>query len=156
MINQHLKEGTTLETRFEIFTKLITRISRNIRRIKTEEVAEFNLKSPHVSCLYYLHKSGKLCSTELAEVCDEDKAAISRTLDYLERQGFISCEEQGKRRYKANFVLTERGKEVATLIAAKIDKVIMIAGEELSDEERDIFYRALEKISARLDTIANN
>ena len=156
MINQHLKEGTTLETRFEIFTKLITRISRNIRRIKTEEVAEFNLKSPHVSCLYYLHKSGKLCSAELAEVCDEDKAAISRTLDYLERQGFIACEEQGKRRYKANFVLTERGKEVATLIAAKIDKVIMIAGEELSDEEREIFYRALEKISARLDTIANN
>ena len=156
MINQHLKEGANLETRFEIFTKLITRISRNIRRIKTEEVAEFNLKSPHVSCLYYLHKSGKLCSAELAEVCDEDKAAISRTLDYLERQGFIACEEQGKRRYKANFVLTERGKEVATLIAAKIDKVIMIAGEELSDEEREIFYRALEKISARLDTIANN
>jgi DNA-binding MarR family transcriptional regulator len=75
---------------------------------------------------------------------------------FLERQGFIACEEQGKRRYKANFVLTERGKEVATLIAAKIDKVIMIAGEELSDEEREIFYRALEKISARLDTIANN
>ena len=145
-----------LEARFEIFTKLISRISRNIRRIKTDEVAEFNLKSPHVSCLYYLHKSGRLCSTELAEVCDEDKAAISRTLDHLEKQDFIVCEEQGKKRYKANYILTERGKEVATAIAARIDKVIMLAGSELTDEERTIFYRALEKISNRLDTIANN
>ena len=145
-----------LEARFEIFTKLISRISRNIRRIKTDEVAEFNLKSPHVSCLYYLHKSGKLCSTELAEVCDEDKAAISRTLDYLERQGFIACEEQGKRRYKANYVLTGRGTDVAKVIAARIDKVIMIAGAELTDEERHVFYSALEKISNRLDVIAND
>ena len=143
-----------LEERFEIFTKLISRISRSIRRIKTDEVAEFNLKSPHVSCLYYLHKSGKLCSVEIAEACDEDKAAISRTLDYLERQGFIECEEQGKRRYKANYVLTERGREVAEIIAKRIDKVIMLAGEELTDEERRIFYRALEKISASLDNIA--
>ena len=145
-----------LEARFEIFTKLISRISRNIRRIKTDEVAEFNLKSPHVSCLYYLHKSGRLCSTELAEVCDEDKAAISRTLDHLEKQDFIVCEEQGKKRYKANYILTERGKEVATAIAARIDKVIMLAGSELTDEERTIFYSALEKISNKLDTIANN
>ena len=145
-----------LEARFEIFTKLISRISRNIRRIKTDEVAEFNLKSPHVSCLYYLHKSGKLCSTELAEVCDEDKAAISRTLDYLEHQGFIACEEQGKRRYKANYVLTQRGTDAAKAIAARIDKVIMIAGAELTDEERHVFYSALEKISNKLDAIAND
>lgn len=145
-----------LEERFEIFTKHISRISRNIRRIKTDEVAEFNLKSPHVSCLYYLLKSGKLCSTEIAEVCDEDKAAVSRTLDYLERQGFIACEDQGKRRYKANYILTERGKEAASIIATKIDKVIMMAGAELTDEERVIFYRALEKISIKLDDIASN
>ena len=89
-------------------------------------------------------------------MCDEDKAAISRTLDYLERQGFIACEEQGKRRYKANYVLTERGTDVAKVIAARIDKVIMIAGAELTDEERHVFYSALEKISNRLDVIAND
>ena len=144
-----------LQERFETFTRLITRISRNIRRIKTDEVAEFNLKSPHVSCLYYLYKSDKLCSTELAEVCDEDKAAISRTLMHLEREGLISCENQGKRRYKADYKLTEHGREVATIISAKIDRLIMLAGEDLTDEERRVFYYALEKISAKLDDIAN-
>ena len=43
-----------MEERYKSFTVLISGISRSIRRIKTEEMAEFNLKSPHVSCLYYL------------------------------------------------------------------------------------------------------
>lgn len=145
-----------LQERFEIFTKLISRINRNIRRIKTDEVAEFNLKSPHVSCLYYLYKNGGLCSTELAEVCDEDKAAISRTLMHLEREGLIECEEQEKRRYKVDYTLTVRGREIATAIAAKIDRFIMLAGSDLTEDERRIFYTALEKISAKLDIIAND
>jgi len=41
--------------RFEIFTVLINRINRNIRRIKNQEMAEYDLRSAHVSCLYYLY-----------------------------------------------------------------------------------------------------
>ena len=69
-----------MENRFETFTVLISSISRSIRRLKTEETAEFNLKSPHVSCLYYLLKHGNMTATELCELCDEDKAAISRSI----------------------------------------------------------------------------
>ena len=43
-----------MEERFETFTILIARISRSIKRIKSEEMADFELKGPHVSCLYYL------------------------------------------------------------------------------------------------------
>ncbi|MBQ7880983.1 MAG: hypothetical protein IJ358_04000 [Clostridia bacterium] len=45
-----------MEQRFETFTVQIAKISRCIRKIKSEEMAEFNLKSPHVSCLYYLYR----------------------------------------------------------------------------------------------------
>ena len=38
-----------MEERFETFTVLIARISRGIKRIKAEEMAEFGLKGPHVS-----------------------------------------------------------------------------------------------------------
>ena len=43
-----------MEERFETFTVLITRISRSIKRIKADEMADFELKGPHVSCLFYL------------------------------------------------------------------------------------------------------
>ena len=41
--------------RFETFTVLINRISRKIRKIKIQEMADYNLRSAHVSCLYYLY-----------------------------------------------------------------------------------------------------
>ena len=52
-----------MEERFAAFTVLIAKINRNIRRIKTEEMAEFHLKGPHVACLYHLTTAGPLtCS----------------------------------------------------------------------------------------------
>ena len=80
-----------MEERFETFTILIARISRSIKRIKAEEMAELALKGPHVSCLYYLSLCDAMTAAELCERCDEDKAAISRSLDDLEKNGYIAC-----------------------------------------------------------------
>lgn len=62
-----------MEERFAAFTVLIAKINRNIRRIKTEEMAEFHLKGPHVACLYHLTTAGPLTAGELCDRCDEDK-----------------------------------------------------------------------------------
>mgnify|MGYP003325428278 CR=1 FL=1 len=51
-------------------------------------MAEYNLRNAHVSCLYYLYSEQNLTSTDLCERCEEDKATISRSLDYLEKNGF--------------------------------------------------------------------
>lgn len=82
---QQLERGVILKKRFETFTVLINRINRNIRKIKNQEMAEYNLWSTHISCLYYLYQSEGLTATDLCECCGEDKATISRSLDYLEK-----------------------------------------------------------------------
>ena len=84
-----------MEERFETFTVLITRISRSIKRIKADEMADFELKGPHVSCLYYLSQRDGMTAAELCERCDEDKAAISRSLDDLEKNGYIKNSDNG-------------------------------------------------------------
>ena len=89
-----------MEERFEAFTVLIARLSRSIRRIKAEEMADFGLKVSHVSCLYYLHCAGALTASELCERCEEDKAAVSRAVDELESGGYLTGESSGKKRYK--------------------------------------------------------
>ena len=71
-----------MQERFQTFTVLITKLNRCIRKIKTEEMAEFDLKSPHVSCLYYLYKADSLTAKELCDICEEDKANISRSFIY--------------------------------------------------------------------------
>ena len=45
-----------MEERFQAFTVLVSNLNRCIYKIKTEEMAEYNLKSSHVSCIYYIYR----------------------------------------------------------------------------------------------------
>lgn len=144
-----------MEQRYETFTVLINRISRNIRKIKNQEMAEYGLRSPHISCLYYLYLTNELTSTDLCELCEEDKATISRCVDYLETNGYITCESKNVKRYKSPLVLTQKGKETGGKIAAKIDAVLDKINDVLTEEERIAFYRSLSIISESLDLVAN-
>ena len=139
--------------RYKDFTVLITKISRSIKRIKTFEMEEINLKSPHVSCLYYLYKEGRLTATEICEISEEDKAQISRALDYLELHGYILCDTNQKKRYKSHFELTVIGKEKAKHIANKIDSILDEISNELTEETRVILYKSLKIISDNLEKI---
>ncbi len=136
--------------RFKTFTVLIAKINRNIRKIKNEEMAEFGLKSPHVSCLYYLYKEKSLTAKELSDVCDEDKGAISRSIDQLEKLGYLACASESKKRYKAPLVLTEDGRAVAKRIADKIDSVLDFVADALEEDERKRFYENLNSVCDNL------
>lgn len=142
--------------RFETFTVLINRISRNIRKIKNQEMAEYNLRSAHISCLYYLYSGEELTATDLCERCEEDKATISRALEYLESNGYLTCESKSVKRYKTPLVLTDKGIEVAKKISDKISKVLDEIGKVLTEEQRTVFYHGLSVISEGLNNIANN
>ena len=146
-----------MENRFETFTKQIAKISRNIRKIKTEEMEEFKLKSPHVSCLYYLYKqNGTMTAKELCDVCDEDKAALSRSVDFLESNGYLVCQSRTQKRYKSPLALTEKGKQIGKQLVDKIDNILHLISSDLSDEDREVFYKSLIIISENLQKFCDN
>ena len=145
-----------MEDRFQLLTANIAKMSRYIKRIKSEEMADIEpgLKGPHVSCLYYIYKSnGTMTAKEITEVCDEDKAAISRSLDFLEKDGYISCESKTEKRYKSPISLTDKGRKVALQVATKVDKIVDLAGVGLSEENRKIFYESLALIGKNLKNL---
>ncbi len=144
-----------MEERFETFTVLIGRINRNIRKIKNQEMASYQLKSIHISCLYYLYSAGSLTAAELCERCEEDKAAVSRALDYLEKEGYLEASDKNAKRYRHPLHLTEKGMQAGSIIAAKINAVLEEINSSLTEQERLAFYRSLTAISNRLDAIAN-
>ncbi len=145
-----------MEERFETFTVLLNRINRNIRKIKNEEMANYELRSPHISCLYYLYIAKKLTSKDLCERCEEDKATISRSLDYLEKNNYIICKSESRKRYNAPFELTERGMRAGKKIADKIAAVLDEISTGISDDDRAIFYRSLNVISENIDKVAKS
>lgn len=143
-----------MDERFETFTVLINQISRSIRRIKAEQMESINLKGPHVSCLYYLSKNGPLTAAELCDRCEEDKAAVSRSLDYLEQNGYLQIPE-GKR-YRRPLVLTQKGAAAGAEVSRRIDSIVAFASCDILEEDRLAMYRALSIISKNLEKIYQN
>jgi len=140
-----------MKERFAMFTALINKISRNIRRIKNREMAEYELRSTHASCLYHLNIAEPLTATELCERCEEDKATISRAVDYLEAEGYVICEPKDAKRYNSPILLTEKGRRVGEAIGDKVNRILDEVGTELSEQEREVFYRCLTIISDHLE-----
>ncbi len=138
--------------RFETFTVLLNRISRSIRRIKNLEMAEYDLRSAHVSCLYYLYSNENMTAGELCERCEEDKATISRALEHLKTNGFLTCEK----RYRSPLILTEKGLEVGKKISEKIDAVLNELSKGLTEAERAALYHSLTIISDTLELCLTN
>lgn len=147
---------TAMERRFETFTLLIAGINRCIRKIKSEEMAGFDLKSPHVSCLYYLYKSESLTASELCDVCEEDKANISRSIKHLEENGYLVCLTKMQKRYQSPLILTEKGRRVGEYINERVNRVLEGVSNSISEEERAILYRSLAAIQTNLQRICED
>lgn len=145
-----------MKDRYQNFTILLNQITRSIHKIKTEEMNRFDLKSAHVSCLYYLYTSEKpLTSKELCDSCDEDKALISRSLDDLEKRGLVFCEEIKEKRYRSPLHLTLEGKEIGKYVSEKIDALLEGATKGLSIEQRNAMLDGLEIIRNNLEKMCN-
>lgn len=145
-----------MQERFEKFTMLIVKLARNIKRIKSLEMEEFELKSPHVSCLYYLNNNEGLTFKQLCEACDEDKASVSRSVEHLVGKGLLTHSSTNINAYKSKILLTEEGKRIADEINKKISDVLEDAGKGVSDDERAIMYRSLTIISDNLEKISES
>ncbi|MBE6599621.1 MAG: MarR family transcriptional regulator [Ruminococcaceae bacterium] len=133
---------------FERFTSLIAEINHSIRKLKTEIMSEFDLRSTHLYCLYYLFRDGSLTAKELCDMCAEDKALMSRTIKQLEERGYV--ERSSKKRYRAALTLTDEGRAVAARAAEYTNLYFMSTREGISDADREVLYRSLNLINDRL------
>ncbi len=132
-----------MNEKYETFTRLLTSIGRGIHKIKTEEMATFGLKSSHFSCIYYLYKMNTLTAKELCDICEEDKANVSRAVKCLEEMGYLYCFSKTLKRYQCPIRLTEKGREVGRQICERLDSITETLGKGLSDEERQTLYKVL-------------
>ena len=145
-------EGS-IEDRYTVLTILFSKITRAMRKIKAEAMKEYNLKGSHVSCIFYLSKNPKgLTNKELCDICNEDKAAISRALAYLEENKFVTYNKSDKI-YKTPITLTRKGKEIGNYLKEKIHSILFEASSEIDKEDLEAFYRGLLNISENLDKI---
>lgn len=137
--------------RFERFSIAILEISRYWRKIAAEEMGVYGLKGPHATYLLTVsrHEEG-VTASQLCELCGKDKSDVSRMMAIMEEKGLVRKEEVRQTRYGGVFKLTERGKAAAVQVRQRASLAVELAGKELTEENRCIFYETLEQISANL------
>ena len=141
-------------TKFEQFSASVFCIYRCIQKIERVEMAKYGLKGPHAQCLLAMSRYPEgITSSQLCTVCDKDKAAISRTVAELEREGLVERCVKGSNRYRAPLILTAQGKAAAEHVDERAKLAVEKAGEGMTDEQRAIFYSVLDLIAGHLQTI---
>ena len=134
--------------RFDTFAGSILELNRYLQKLKELEMKPFGLRGNHVMCLYHLGKNPQgLTVTELAGVCREDKAAISRCVAHLLQQGLISGDfPENKRSYRTRLTLTDSGRELVEQIYQRVDAALVGGSTGMTQQQRDNFYATMELI----------
>ena len=141
-------------SKYEQFSASVSCIYRDIQRIERVEMAKFGLKGPHAQCLLAMSRYPEgVTATQLCDICEKDKAAISRTLAELQQGGLVLRAERNGTRYRALLTLTEKGLEAARTVNKKAQLAVEQAGAGLNDDQREVFYSVLGLIAGNLHTI---
>lgn len=139
--------------RFEQFTAAIAAICRDVQRIERDEMEKHGLRGAFAQYLLALsHHSEGITAAQLCEICDKDKAAVSRILSEMDAKGLI-VKEAGASPYRAKLFLSPAGQEAADFVKERASIAVEMAGSGLSDEDRKTFYAALALISSNLQSI---
>ena len=143
--------------RYEQFTTSISCIYKIIQKIKRDGMAKYGLKGPHVQCLIAMHHNPDgLTISRLGELCDLDKAAISRAVAELENREIIEARQPGEKLYRAPLRLTKKGSQLSAEISEIAEQAVTQAGSGLSDQERKVFYSCMDRITENLQRMARD
>ena len=97
-----------------------------------------------------------ITATKLCELCERDKAAISRTVAELEETGLLLRKDTHGVQYRVPLVLTEAGLRAAQDVNRVACRAVEQAGVGLDDAQREIFYHVLGTIAQNLHMISRD
>ena len=144
-------------SKYELFSSSVSCLYRDIQKIERNEMAKFGLKGPHAQCLLALSRYPEgITAAKLCEICEKDKAAISRSVAELEERGLLMRIERNGLRYRAVLKLTEEGRNAAGVVNEKARQAVEQAGEGLNDAQREVFYKVLALIADNLHAICKD
>ena len=144
-------------TRFEQFCTAVSVIHHSIQKIQRVEMAKYDLKGPHAQCLIAICQYPEgITAARLCELCEKDKAAISRAVAELEEAGMLIRRDPEGKRYRSRLYLTEKGAEVAGNVGRLVHRAVSQASEGYGEQDREIFIHVLNLIAGNLQAICRD
>ena len=142
-------------SRYEQFTTAISSIYHYFQKIEREEMVRYGLRGTYTQYLLAIDRAyDGITAAELSELCEKDKAAVSRAVAEMEDQNLLYRELNNERAYRARLFLTEEGRRAADFVRQRSKTAVGLAGDGLSDADRAVMYAALELIAGNLQRIS--
>ena len=143
--------------RFSQFCTSIASIQRSILKIERTEMAKYGLKGPHANCLVAMARYPEgITAARLCDICDKDKAAISRTVSELENAGMVLRQDPEGKRYRSVLRLSEKGKEIANRVNDMVLLAVAKASDGYDKEKQQVFARVLNLVAGNLQDICRD
>lgn len=144
-------------TRFEQFCTAISVIHHAIQKIQRIEMTKYGLKGPHAQCLLIISQyPDGITAARLCQLCEKDKAAISRTVAELEEADMLIRRDPDGKRYRSRLYLTEKGAEIAENVGSLVHSAVSQASEGYGEQDREIFIHVLNLIAGNLQDICRD
>ncbi len=139
--------------RFQRFSFSLFEMTRCWHKLAAEEMGKYDLKGPYAMYLVVLqHKPEGLTAAQLCDLCGKDKADVSRSLSAMAEKGLLHKENGNT--YRAKVTLTPLGNQAAEQVCRRASLAVELAGKDISDEDRAVFYRALTSITENLQHLS--
>ena len=134
---EHL-ENTTFYKLLAVQKKLLSTVRKDFKDV--------NITHDNYITLHFIYENPGITQADLADLNDKDRNVIAKTIDKLEKNGWVERVRSIEDRRAFTLFITEDGKQI---IYRYWDKMILRQKEAismLSEEEQILFDTLLEKI----------
>jgi len=136
-------------SRYEKFATVIPALYRCMQRIERDEMVKYGYKGAYAQYLAAIARYPEgVTATQLCEICEKDKAAVSRVLAEMIQCGLVEREDM--RNYRARLFLTPEGQRLANVVRDRATAAVHAVDQGLSSADRETFYSVLKLISDNL------
>lgn len=129
----------------------VTQIAYKINQYLSKDLIEFDIAPEQRVILEVVDKNEKISQNELSQFLKKDKTTVSRTLDVIEKKGYIVRKYTNEDKRIKFITLTSFGKEALD----KTEKIVTSFRKKtlnnFSKEELDAFFDFLEKLSLNIE-----
>lgn len=135
-----------------VFLFKLDQAGKQFRKYKNRVFRERNvdITGDQWILLKNIHEAEGINQSELAERCQKEAAAVTRTLDLLEKKGWISRQTDPNSRRMYNLFTTAEGKQTVKLVLPIALEIREQASNGIDEQELAMFNRLLDKIANNL------
>ena len=91
--------------RYQQFSYIVSVINRQIQKIERDEMEKYGYKGAFAQYLMAMRRNPNgVTSAQLSEMCDKDKAAVSRVITEMIEKGLVVRKRANEKLYRAKLI----------------------------------------------------